>query len=80
MKDIVVGRISERDKDKYSRSYDKKMTLNWKFPDGKSIRTHMSYNVYNPPEGMYCDAYCRWYWYFSFKKGKIDWYLAETKM
>lgn len=56
------------------------MTLNWKFPDGKSIRTHMSYNSYNPPEGTYCDSFCKQFWYFIFDKGRTDWYFAETKM
>lgn len=40
----------------------------------------MSYIDYNPPEGMYCDVTCFWYWLFLFKKGSIDWYFAETKM
>lgn len=56
------------------------MTLNWTFPDGRSIRTHLSNINYNPPEGLYCDNYCFWYWHFAFKRGKTDWYFAETKM
>lgn len=80
MKDIVVGRISERHKEVYSRSYDKTMTLNWKFPDGKDIRTHMSYNSYGPPEGMGCDGNCKKFWYLEFNRGRTDWYFAETKM
>lgn len=56
------------------------MTLNWVFPDGKNIRTHMSNSSYNPPEGTFCEPSCRAFWYTLFNKGSTDWYFAETKM
>lgn len=57
IKDIVVGRISERDKENWSRSYDKVMTMKWKFSEETSIRVHMSYNNYSPPPGMECNNF-----------------------
>ena len=74
----MVNRVPESFREVFGRSYNKDLTFNWEFHNGKKIRTHLTTNHYSSPPGTDCPDNCTKE--KNFHKNDTYWFFARTKM